>query len=224
MPWRTWPGGLGEGGTFPVVAAGLAMIVVMLAGAALAVALAPPRRLTDGSARPAGLTLPSAQLGLALVLLTASSLLVRQATSGVAVAGRPRGGEVYAGSATLADPAVRATRYASLLESLKAGTHYDSVTLAGAGTVVGLGTLSIATTDCGICPWGGVAVPWHAVPTTHRFVSADSFQALGVRLIAGRGITAADTWNAARVAVVSRALAQRHFQNGDADRAPHAAG
>ena len=85
----TWPGRLGEGGTFPVVAAGLAMIVVMLAGAALAVALAPSRRLTDGSARPAGLTLPSAQLGLALVLLTASSLLVRQATSGAAAAGRP---------------------------------------------------------------------------------------------------------------------------------------
>ena len=211
-----WPGPVAPGAATPLVATAVATLIVLLAGAGLGVVFAPRRRLTDASAAPAGLTIPSAQLGLALVVLTASALMVRHATSGQAAGARPAEGEVFSGSSTLADPALRATRYASLLASLRAGSRFDSVTLASAGTVVGLGTLSIATTDCGICPWGGLPVPWHAVPTTHRFVSADSFQALGVRVIAGRGISAVDTWEAPRIAVVSRSLAQRHFQNGEA--------
>jgi putative ABC transport system permease protein len=210
-----WPGPFAPGAT---VAAGVTtgmMIGIMLGGAVLGVVFAPGRRLTDALPRPAGLILPSAQLGTALVILTSSALFIQQAASSPA-AGRPAGGEVYAGSATLADPGVRATRYASLLQSLKARTRFDSVSLVSAGTVVGLGTVSIATTECGNCPWGGVVVPWHAVATTHRFVSADSFQALAVHVVAGRGIAASDTWDRPRVAVVSRALAERHFQNGDA--------
>jgi hypothetical protein len=210
-----WPGPVAAGASVPAAVTVALMIGLMLGGAGLAAAFAPGRRLSDALPRPAGLILPSAQLGTALVILTSSALLIRQAGSSPA-AGRPPGGEVYAGSSTLADPGVRATRYASLLQSLKARTRFDSVSLVSAGTVVGLGTLSIATTDCGNCPWGGLVVPWHAVATTHRFVSADSFQALAVHLVAGRGIAASDTWDKPRVAVVSRALAARHFQKGDA--------
>ena len=211
-----WPGALGPGATSPALVAFIAMAAAVLAGAALALVFAPRRRLTHAAPQPLGLALPSTQLAAALVLLTASALLVRQAASRAAVGARPAGGEVFAGSASPIPAPSRSTRYAALLESLKAGTEFDSVSLVSAGTLVGLGTVSIATTDCGICPWGGIQVPWHAVPTTHRFVSADTFQALGVHLIAGRGISRADTWDAPRVAVVSRALALRHFQNGDA--------
>jgi hypothetical protein len=39
---------------------------------------------------------------------------------------------------------------------------------------------------------------------------------MGTGVVAGRGITAADRWDAPRVAVVSRSLAAREFQNGEA--------
>ena len=103
-----------------------------------------------------------------------------------------------------------------MLKRLRAGAEFDTVTLTSSGALVGLGTVGIVTTDCGLCPSGGLLVPQHSVPATHQLVSADSFQALGVHLVAGRGITDADGWKAARVAVVSRALALRHFQNGEA--------
>jgi hypothetical protein len=103
-----------------------------------------------------------------------------------------------------------------LLEHLRAGAAYDTVSLTGDGAAIGLGTVSAVTTDCGLCPLGGLLVPWHAVAATHQVVSADTFQSLGIHLLAGRGITDADQWDAPRVAVVSRSLAARHFQNGDA--------
>jgi hypothetical protein len=51
-------------------------------------------------------------------------------------------------------------------------------------------------------------------PATYQFVSADTFRLLGVHLVAGRGITAADGPGAPRVAVVSRSLAVREFEGG----------
>jgi hypothetical protein len=90
------------------------------------------------------------------------------------------------------------------------------VSLTSPGALVGLGTMSTVTTDCGICTSGGMSLRWHLVWTTHQFVSADSFKALGVHLVAGRGITREDRWNERPVAVISRALAARHFQKGEA--------
>ena len=59
-------------------------------------------------------------------------------------------------------------------------------------------------------------VPWHQVLATHEMVSADTFRALGVKMVAGRSIGSEDRWDAPRVAVVNRALAARHFQRGEA--------
>jgi len=59
-------------------------------------------------------------------------------------------------------------------------------------------------------------VPWRQVLATHEMVSADTFRALGTNLVEGRGISAADRWDAPRVAVVNRALAAQHFQHGEA--------
>jgi hypothetical protein len=214
---RAWPGALGRGTLVPAGAAAVAMVLAVLAGATLALIFAPRRRLTDTGPRPLGLVVPTAQLGLALVILTASALMVRHAAARVHDAsGRPLAGEVFIGTSAASGAESRSVRYAALLDSLKAGAEFDTVSLTSAGAVVGLGSVSVATTDCGICPYGGLLVPWHSVPATHQFVSADSFQAMGVRLVAGRGITTADGWDAPRVAVVSRALAMLHFQNGDA--------
>jgi predicted permease len=47
-------------------------------------------------------------------------------------------------------------------------------------------------------------------------VSGGYFETVGITIVAGRGITAADTANSLKVAVVSQALAKRFFPKGDA--------
>src|SRR5439155_24868354 len=145
-----------------------------------------------------------------------SALLSRHAVRLTAGMDSPaRNGHVFELSAADPRPADRAARYASLLDQLDADRS-KLVSLTSPGTLVGLGTLSTVTTDCGICSSGGMSLKWHLVWTTHQFVSADSFKALGVHLVAGRGISREDGWNEKPVAVISRALAARHFQKGEA--------
>ena len=210
-----WPGTGRTTGPAPIALLALATALIVLAGAALAFVFAPRRRLTDAESRPLGLAIPCVQLGLALVILVGGALMSRT-TSLAARTAAGGGGTVYRGTAASASAAARATDYAALLEAVRTGGAYDTVSLTGSGSVVGLGTVGIITTDCGLCRFGGLMVPQHSVPAAQQFVSADSFQALGVRLVAGRGITDADDWHAGRVVVVSRALARLHFQNGEA--------
>ena len=211
-----WPGPLAAGSSVPTVLAGLGLLLAIVLGATLAFIFA-RRSLAETGSRSLGLTLSAVQLGVGLIVLTGSALLVRQATgSRGTLPVRPPGGVVFEVTDGEPDPARRSARYAELLQRLRQRHVFDSVSLSGEGLVAGLGTVGIVTTDCGFCPFGGVFVPWHSVSATHQFVSADSFQALGVRLVAGRGIDDRDGWSAARVAVVSRALAATHFQDGQA--------
>ena len=115
-----------------------------------------------------------------------------------------------------APPEARATRYSALLDRLSTGGKFEAVSLTAVGGLVGLGTVGVVTTDCGQCSEGGIYLPWHLVTATHQFMSADSFHALGVKLVAGRGIAAQDRWGSEPVAVVNRGLALRHFQKGEA--------
>jgi putative ABC transport system permease protein len=199
---------------WPVARLGAAALAAAVALAALGYAFTPARRLSDAEPRPAGLALPVIQLGVALIVLTGGSLLAR-ATPSASVRGATNGWILRA-PVNDPEPAARSGALASVLADLRAGGAYDSVTLTSDGAVSGLGTVTMVTTDCGLCPAGGLLVPQQSVLASEQFVSADSFQALGVRLVAGRGITAADHWGAEPVAVVSTDLAQRHFQNGEA--------
>ncbi|HUR95776.1 MAG TPA: FtsX-like permease family protein [Gemmatimonadales bacterium] len=211
-----WPGAVGPLASEPAALTILAMPAVVLTAAALALLFAPRRRLTDTSGRPLGLAVPAAQLGLASIMLTAGGLLGRH-SDGRPIASFERVAGRQIVTARSADPVAqsRSASYKALLRSLESGGS-DTVSLASDGVTLGLGTVSVATTDCGLCSFGGVMVPWHAVAAAHRFVSADSFQALGVGVVEGRGLTDADDWQAPRVAVVSRALALQHFQDGQA--------
>jgi hypothetical protein len=74
----------------------------------------------------------------------------------------------------------------------------------------------VVTTDCGQCSEGGLPLRWQQEFTVHQYVSADSFEALGLRIVEGRWITPADRQGSDPVAVVSRHLARQHFQAGDA--------
>src|SRR6185295_5712620 len=80
----------------------------------------------------------------------------------------------------------------------------------------GLGTVSQVITECGVCPQGGLPIKWSFATVTHHFVSADTFRTVGAELLEGRGITSLDRWDSAKVAVVNRALAARHFEGGRA--------
>ena len=67
-----------------------------------------------------------------------------------------------------------------------------------------------------MCSEGGIPSRFHVLYATHHLVSPDSFQALGIHLVRGRQLGPNDRAGPARVAVVNRALAQRHFQGGEA--------
>jgi hypothetical protein len=110
---------------------------------------------------------------------------------------------------------VRAAQFGQLLNALKA-TSASAISLTAPGTAVGLGPVARITTDCGQCYEGGIYLRLKRPLATHHFVSPDTFRTLGMRLVAGRGLTAEDGWEAPRVAVVNRALAERHFQDGAA--------
>ena len=212
-----WPGSLAGASRAPSIAAAGAIGAVVVLAAMLPLVFARGRRIADAPAAPLSLVLPAAQLGLSLVVLTAGTMLARHADRAIEQSAAPsRAGEVFRQPLEQSPPAVRASRYAALLEELGAAEEFETVSLTATGGIVGLGVVSSVTTDCGRCTEGGIFLPWHVVPATHQFVSADSFHALGVRLLAGRGISASDRWGTPPVAVVSRALAIRHFQDGQA--------
>jgi putative ABC transport system permease protein len=66
-----------------------------------------------------------------------------------------------------------------------------------------------------MCYRGGVYLEFEPTHAVHHLVSPDSFAAHDMPVLSGRVFTAADTLGAARVAVINRAMALRHFQPGD---------
>jgi hypothetical protein len=212
-----WPGSIDPGGAAPRLVVLSATVILLLLAATLPLVFARRGPIAGPPGKPLQLTLPAVQLGLGLIALTAGALVGRRAANLSASGDHPaESGVVYPLVAEGFSSAERGRRYADLLDLLAGQPGFDSVSLNSPGALVGLGTVSVVTTDCGICSQGGLALKWHLEFATHQFVSADSFQALGVHLVAGRGISAQDRWEAPRVAVVSRGLAIRHFQKGEA--------
>ncbi len=216
----TWPGAVTPGSfalTVPVAAMLAGVVALALLAPALRVGPT-PLSLPSTPGRP--LVLSAIQSGITLMVLTAAALLLRQAgTETVPHPGSPAdGGQRYEVVSTEPKLDVRAAGIRSFLETVTRSWPFASLTSPGA--LQGLGTVSPATTECGVCPLGDLPPAprrLHVVDATHHLVSADSFAAMGVHLRAGRGITDEDTWDAAeRVAVVNHALAVRHFENGDA--------
>jgi hypothetical protein len=156
------------------------------------------------------------QLGFSLIVLTAGGLIAGRAvvlTEPIAE-GHRDGAVARIGLPDTASP-VRADRYAALLRQMHA-QGLDSVSLSSGGVLQGLGPVGFVTTDCGRCSEGGIWLPWREKPATHLYVSADTFRLLGIPVLSGRAITEQDTSRSPRVAVVSRSLAAREFQDGDA--------
>ena len=210
----SWPGPIRPGTPALSAAAVLALAMVVMA-ASLFPVIFPRRRLTEAEAHVRLPVAPMAfQLGVSLIALTASGLVGSHVAALLAPgATASNDGMVFPIALSQSTPADRTTRYAGLLQRLWA-RGFDSVSLTSPGTLSGLGSVSFVTTDCGRCSESGIWLRWHVKPATYQFVSADTFRLLGVHVVAGRGITAADGPGAPRVAVVSRSLAVREFEGG----------
>jgi hypothetical protein len=77
-----------------------------------------------------------------------------------------------------------------------------------------MGPVDFVTTDCGWCVEGHIATPFRPVPAMITAMSADTFRALGIRVLRGRGLADSDRWSAPKVAVISASLAARDFEEG----------
>jgi hypothetical protein len=213
-----WPGPAGAGSP----AFGLLAVAAVLGGIVIG-ALFPlvfarrSSRIAVVDPTPLALVVPAMQLGLSLTVLAAASLLARGSERLTAPPqGRPGAGLVFEIASGASPPARRAAEYAALLRRLGDDRRIGMASLSGPGALSGIGTVDIATSDCGECSWGGLALPFHRFFATHYVVSADTFRALGLHVTAGRDLTDADGFAAPRVAVVSRSVAAGHFQRGDA--------
>lgn len=217
----TWPGSV-TGGTDSVPLIAVATLAgVIVAGALLStlVIARAPRPVVGGASR-LGLAVPTLQLAISFAMLLAAAQLSRRATGlldrvRMAETSGSAGGEVF--QLDLPRPVKeRGARYASLVDGLQRGHAYEVVSLSSAGALVGLGTVDEVITDCGRCSLGGVWTPLRAVPATIQAVTSDTFRAIGVRVVAGRSLTAADRWGGAPAVVINRTLAERQFERSGA--------
>jgi hypothetical protein len=220
LGWRAqaaaWPGFAPAPSVAGAAVVLLASIAVVVLGALLPLAYA---RGTAVAPAPGGqalwLPIPAVQFGLGLTALVLAGQLARAAHPAAGPEAAARGDHTVI-AVTPADTsrAARTAAYARLLDRLAGSPHGASLTSPGA--LVGLGAADVATMDCGQCPQGGIMVPHRLVPVVHHLVSADTFRSIGLPVVAGRGIAAGDTPDRPPVAVVNRALARRHFQDGNA--------
>lgn len=212
---RTWPGpgfGWQWTATIPVLVVGAAVLL----GALFPLTALRARRLAEPPAAVAPLTIPALQLGLALTIIVAGAMVIRQVTPAAeAGTNTPLSGGWIAEAQAGGDLPRRAARYDSLLRRLReAGSSL--VSLTNVGGHLGLGTVDRLSTECGQCYVGGIFLKWRDLDATYHTVSADTFQARGVRVVEGRGFTAADRLEGQPVAVVNLHLARRYFESGQA--------
>ncbi len=205
-----WPGTLHASSPgWNAVAMALALLPILV-GAMLPYVAVRHRAVREVTDRRLELVIPILQLGLSLAVLTAGSLLVLRARELVATpATGTADGEMLAIANTAPRPADRSAAYAALLDGLARQPDVRAASLTSPGALVGLGM-----NDVVIAEWGGFFFPEHPVFATHYLISADTFRTLGLRVLAGRGITSGDDWDAPRVAVVSHALATNNFVGG----------
>lgn len=215
---RGWPGAFGHGGLLLPAVAVASVTGAVLLGALLPLAYARRRApLHQVGGEPLGLAIPVMQLGVSLTVLVAAALLWKGASRLTAPATEGGNAAVFhVAAANDSAPAERSRGYAALLRQVERLPGVESAALVNGGGVTGAGVSDFTLAYCGEgCSLGGLPAPKQSVRTMHYLVTADSFRALGLRIVAGRGIADTDDWTAPRVALVSRSFAARHFQDGD---------
>jgi len=91
-----------------------------------------------------------------------------------------------------------------------------AVGLASAGAVRGAGRTDTVATECGHCVEGLMPMPIKQVRAEVHAVAQDTFTHLGLRLVRGRDFDVRVDAGGPPTAIVSEALAGRHFESGQA--------
>jgi len=211
-----WPGMVPAATLLPWAAA-LSVGVVVAYGALAPLRYSGARHMRSQADGQVLLAVPTVQLAMSLTILMGSAALLRrapEAPDGPGASSRP--GVLLALDGGATSPEQRSNEIAALLDTISETPGVATVSLASPGTLLGLGRVDNATTDCGQCYRGGIQLRFDLHTATHHLVSPDTFSAEGIHLVSGRGFTDADRWNGQRVAVVSRHLAVSGFESAGA--------
>ena len=105
------------------------------------------------------------------------------------------------------------------ITELRTAGVIGDVSLTSPGFWEGLGNVTYAETECGVCVIPGdppLEVPYLGESAIHHAVNSDTFSLAGIVVYEGRGFTPEDGPGTEPVAVVSRGFASRNFQDGQA--------
>jgi putative ABC transport system permease protein len=210
-----WPGPVATGPLVPWSALALVASLIGI-GVLLPLRYASARRVTalaDGEVR---LGVPAFQLALSLAILIGGSSLLRQAPGVQDRSGGPGNPAIFELDAGSEPPESRARTLGAMIQALEQSPGVRAVSAASPGTLLGLGSVDDATTDCGMCVRGQIIIRYQLVTARHHEVSAGTFGLHGVSVLSGRSFSRGDTWDAPRVAIVSRHLAVTAFERGEA--------
>jgi putative ABC transport system permease protein len=209
-----WPGRIaGAGGAALPIA--VIILLVLSVAMLLVPALSRPRGIPEAEIHGRLPTAPVVfQIAMSIAVLMGGSLLLNRSATLLPDPGpTSHSGSIFEISPATASAAERSTRYERLLNHLN-DRGIRSASLTSPGTLSGLGHVAMVLTDCGQCAENGLALPWRLKPATHKIVSSDTFRLIDLPVVEGRGLRMTDDWSAPRVAVVSRSLAAREFQDG----------
>lgn len=109
----------------------------------------------------------------------------------------------------------RAADLAAVLSAVRDLPDVTSAAYASPGAALGLGVADAALADCGNCSTGGLPMPMKREHVVHHLATQDTFAALGLEILRGRGFRPSDDRNREAVAVVSEQLARRNFEEGN---------
>jgi hypothetical protein len=210
----SWPDTPGAWRYSPAAFA-LVTTAALLLGALLPLRFARGKRLVNLPANPLSLFPPVIQVGASLAILLAATMVSRQATLLMGSGNTAADGTVFQIADNERDPAARSAQYLDMLRDLAATEGVEGASLTSPGALVGLGTVDWVQSDCGQCFTGGMFVRFQDERATHHVVSPDTFAVFGIPLASGRTFTLDDNYAAARVAIVNRQMAARHFENGN---------
>ncbi|HEX5818185.1 MAG TPA: FtsX-like permease family protein [Gemmatimonadales bacterium] len=209
----TWPGAADDVRPWPL-AVGAVLVLLVVVGRLLPIHVARGRDVPERDEAAVSLWVPIVQFGASLALLVAGSALFMGSAARPVVPAAGGDGALVGIDASALDAPARSRLYATLLDALR-DDGVPAPSLASAGQPLGLGTVDFLTTHCGMCFRGGIYLEYVQTEAVHHTVSPDSFAANNIPLLAGRAFTRGDTLGAARVAVINRQMALRHFQPGD---------
>ncbi|HSL72759.1 MAG TPA: ABC transporter permease, partial [Longimicrobiales bacterium] len=160
-----------------------------------------------------------AQIAASVVLITVTAILARSdATRFVQLEGESAELQVIrasAGASAQLPVAVRAARLDAVLQRARELPGVRAESLASAGAVLGLGVVDRVYSECDICRFGPVVVPFALRTPRAHAVGPRFFELTRTRVLAGREFNARDRAGAQPVAIVNQAFAHSVFGPGN---------